>query len=154
MVFNLVSTWGKVNDGKIFIFGWTVHLFLKIHFMKNANLSMQITSCLFWTCFCLHQNMEKVRERLWDDHFTEFGRGVHMFRTDKIRKLVALGIPESLRGELWLNFSGERCKRSKREVERVTQNRRKSLPWCFLVVLNLSGSNLWATNHFLFCCFV
>ncbi|KAI2647991.1 TBC1 domain family member 8 [Labeo rohita] len=50
-------------------------------------------------------NMEKVRERLWDDHFTEFGRGVHMFRTDKIRKLVALGIPESLRGELWLNFS-------------------------------------------------
>ncbi|XP_073701480.1 TBC1 domain family member 8-like [Garra rufa] len=50
-------------------------------------------------------NMEQVRERLWDDHFTEFGRGVHMFRTDKICKLVALGIPESLRGELWLNFS-------------------------------------------------
>ncbi|KTG45483.1 hypothetical protein cypCar_00016118 [Cyprinus carpio] len=50
-------------------------------------------------------NTEHVRERLWDEHFTEFGRGVHMFRTDKIRKLVALGIPESLRGELWLNFS-------------------------------------------------
>ncbi|XP_067300761.1 TBC1 domain family member 8 [Pseudorasbora parva] len=50
-------------------------------------------------------NTEKVRERLWDDHFTEFGRGVHMFRTEKIRKLVALGIPESLRGELWLHFS-------------------------------------------------
>ncbi|XP_043086423.1 TBC1 domain family member 8 isoform X2 [Puntigrus tetrazona] len=50
-------------------------------------------------------NTEQVRERLWEDHFTEFGRGVHMFRTDKIRKLVALGIPESLRGELWLNFS-------------------------------------------------
>uniref|UniRef100_A0A9J8A4Z6 TBC1 domain family member 8 n=1 Tax=Cyprinus carpio carpio TaxID=630221 RepID=A0A9J8A4Z6_CYPCA len=56
-------------------------------------------------CFCLLQNTEHVRERLWDEHFTEFGRGVHMFRTDKIRKLVALGIPESLRGELWLNFS-------------------------------------------------
>lgn len=50
-------------------------------------------------------NTEQVRERLWDEHFTEFGRGVHMFRTDKIRKLVAMGIPESLRGELWLNFS-------------------------------------------------
>uniref|UniRef100_A0A673H898 Rab-GAP TBC domain-containing protein n=1 Tax=Sinocyclocheilus rhinocerous TaxID=307959 RepID=A0A673H898_9TELE len=45
------------------------------------------------------------QKRLWEEHFTEFGRGVHMFRTDKIRKLVALGIPESLRGELWLNFS-------------------------------------------------
>lgn len=50
-------------------------------------------------------NTEQIRERLWEDHFTEFGRGVHMFRTDKIRKLVALGIPESLRGELWLHFS-------------------------------------------------
>ncbi len=59
---------------------------------------------------CLHQNTERVRERLWEDHFTEFGRGVHMFRTDQIRKLVSLGIPESLRGELWLNFSGERWK--------------------------------------------
>lgn len=30
-----------------------------------------------------------------------------MFRTEKIRKLVAMGIPESLRGRLWLLFSGE-----------------------------------------------
>ncbi|XP_051564340.1 TBC1 domain family member 8-like [Myxocyprinus asiaticus] len=50
-------------------------------------------------------NTEHVKERLWEDHFVEFGRGVHMFRTNKIGKLVALGIPESLRGELWLNFS-------------------------------------------------
>lgn len=50
-------------------------------------------------------NSERVKERLWEDHFAEFGRGVHMFHTDKIHKLVALGIPESLRGELWLNFS-------------------------------------------------
>uniref|UniRef100_A0A3P9N139 TBC1 domain family member 8 n=1 Tax=Poecilia reticulata TaxID=8081 RepID=A0A3P9N139_POERE len=54
-------------------------------------------------CFC--QSMEPVKERLWDDHFTEFGRGVHMFRTEKIQKLVAMGIPESLRGELWMTFS-------------------------------------------------
>uniref|UniRef100_A0A3B5MK82 Rab-GAP TBC domain-containing protein n=1 Tax=Xiphophorus couchianus TaxID=32473 RepID=A0A3B5MK82_9TELE len=49
--------------------------------------------------------MELVKERLWEEHFTEFGRGVHMFRTEKIQKLVAMGIPESLRGELWMTFS-------------------------------------------------
>ncbi|CAB1347141.1 unnamed protein product [Coregonus sp. 'balchen'] len=49
--------------------------------------------------------MEQVKERLWDDHFSEYGRGVHMFRTEKIQKLVAMGIPESLRGELWMTFS-------------------------------------------------
>ncbi|XP_029936595.1 TBC1 domain family member 8 [Myripristis murdjan] len=51
------------------------------------------------------QSMQQVKQRLWDDHFLEFGRGVHMFRTDKIQRLVAMGIPESLRGELWMNFS-------------------------------------------------
>uniref|UniRef100_A0A668ALE2 TBC1 domain family member 8B n=1 Tax=Myripristis murdjan TaxID=586833 RepID=A0A668ALE2_9TELE len=50
-------------------------------------------------------SMQQVKQRLWDDHFLEFGRGVHMFRTDKIQRLVAMGIPESLRGELWMNFS-------------------------------------------------
>uniref|UniRef100_A0A8C8DAE7 Rab-GAP TBC domain-containing protein n=1 Tax=Oncorhynchus tshawytscha TaxID=74940 RepID=A0A8C8DAE7_ONCTS len=44
-------------------------------------------------------------KRLWDDHFSAYGRGVHMFRTEKIQKLVAMGIPESLRGELWMTFS-------------------------------------------------
>ena len=44
---------------------------------------------------------------LWNDHFAEYGRTVCMFRTEKIRKLVAMGIPESLRGRLWLLFSGE-----------------------------------------------
>ncbi|KAM8975263.1 TBC1 domain family member 8 [Pelodytes ibericus] len=48
---------------------------------------------------------EQIKEHLWNDHFTEYGRTVCMFRTEKIRKLVAMGIPESLRGELWLVFS-------------------------------------------------
>lgn len=52
--------------------------------------------------------METMKEQLWEDHFSEFGRGVHMFRTEKIQKLVAMGIPESLRGELWMTFSGKR----------------------------------------------
>ncbi|XP_038673570.1 TBC1 domain family member 8 isoform X1 [Scyliorhinus canicula] len=49
--------------------------------------------------------MEDVKNQLWYDHFEEYGRTVSMFRTDKIRKLVAMGIPECLRGELWLLFS-------------------------------------------------
>ena len=57
---------------------------------------------------CVCQSMEHVKERLWDEHFAEFGRGVHMFRTEKIQRLVAMGIPESLRGELWMTLSGER----------------------------------------------
>nr|XP_033805315.1 TBC1 domain family member 8 isoform X2 [Geotrypetes seraphini] len=48
---------------------------------------------------------EQIKEQLWIDHFAEYGRTVCMFRTEKIRKLVAMGIPESLRGELWLIFS-------------------------------------------------
>ncbi|XP_068458205.1 TBC1 domain family member 8 isoform X2 [Clinocottus analis] len=48
---------------------------------------------------------ERLKERLWEEHFSEFGRGVHMFRTEKIQKLVAMGIPESLRGELWMTLS-------------------------------------------------
>ncbi|XP_070694145.1 TBC1 domain family member 8 [Pempheris klunzingeri] len=52
-----------------------------------------------------NKSMEPVKERLWEDHFLEFGRGVHMFRTEKIQRLVAMGIPESLRGELWMTLS-------------------------------------------------
>ncbi|XP_040479527.1 TBC1 domain family member 8 isoform X3 [Ursus maritimus] len=48
---------------------------------------------------------EQIKINLWNDHFVEYGRTVCMFRTEKIRKLVAMGIPESLRGKLWLLFS-------------------------------------------------
>ncbi|KAF4799957.1 TBC1 domain family member 8 [Turdus rufiventris] len=51
------------------------------------------------------KSREQIKESLWDDHFVEYGRTVSMFRTEKIRKLVAMGIPESLRGKLWLLFS-------------------------------------------------
>ncbi|XP_061649222.1 TBC1 domain family member 8 isoform X2 [Phyllopteryx taeniolatus] len=52
-----------------------------------------------------NKNMEAVKEKMWEDHFTEFGRGVHMFRTDKVQRMVAMGIPESRRGELWMTLS-------------------------------------------------
>uniref|UniRef100_A0A672HEB7 TBC1 domain family member 8 n=1 Tax=Salarias fasciatus TaxID=181472 RepID=A0A672HEB7_SALFA len=50
--------------------------------------------------------LEAEKERLWEDHFSEFGRGVHMFRTERLQRLAAMGLPESLRGELWMTFSG------------------------------------------------
>ncbi|XP_051871160.1 LOW QUALITY PROTEIN: TBC1 domain family member 9B-like [Pristis pectinata] len=49
---------------------------------------------------------EKMKEESWNIHFFEFGRGVCMYRTAKTRDLVLKGLPESLRGELWLLFSG------------------------------------------------
>ncbi|CAH7232128.1 Tbc1d8 [Phodopus roborovskii] len=52
-----------------------------------------------------HLSREQIKISLWSDHFVEYGRTVCMFRTEKIRKLVAMGIPESLRGRLWLLFS-------------------------------------------------
>ncbi|XP_038577050.1 TBC1 domain family member 8 [Micropterus salmoides] len=79
--------------------------------IEEQVLRNTINSEALMTAF--HQNQpgtntkstEQLKERLWEEHFTEFGRGVHMFRTEKIQKLVAMGIPESLRGELWMTLS-------------------------------------------------
>ncbi|XP_063169777.1 TBC1 domain family member 8B [Candoia aspera] len=49
---------------------------------------------------------EKMKEQSWNILFIECGRGVSMFRTRKTRDLILRGIPEVLRGELWLLFSG------------------------------------------------
>ncbi|NXX91826.1 TBC8B protein, partial [Centropus bengalensis] len=48
---------------------------------------------------------EKMKEQSWNILFVERGHGVSMFRTKKTRDLVVRGIPEALRGELWLLFS-------------------------------------------------
>ncbi|XP_030065439.1 TBC1 domain family member 8B [Microcaecilia unicolor] len=49
---------------------------------------------------------EKMKEQSWNIMFIECGRGVSMFRTKRTRDLVVRGIPETLKGELWLLFSG------------------------------------------------
>ncbi|XP_064417431.1 TBC1 domain family member 9 [Latimeria chalumnae] len=49
---------------------------------------------------------EFLKEQGWKMHFTEYGQGVCMYRTEKTKELVLKGIPESMRGELWLLFSG------------------------------------------------
>lgn len=63
-----------------------------------------------WHCrplFAAPQAKEKMKEESWNIHFFEFGRGMCMYRTARTRELVLKGIPERLRGELWLLFSGE-----------------------------------------------
>lgn len=55
----------------------------------------------------LLQMKEKMKVEAWNIHFSEFGRGVCMYRTSRTRELVLNGIPELLRGELWLLFSGQ-----------------------------------------------
>nr|XP_008103051.1 PREDICTED: TBC1 domain family member 9B isoform X1 [Anolis carolinensis] len=49
---------------------------------------------------------ETMKEESWNIHFFEYGRGMCMYRTAKTRELVLKGIPDNLRGELWLLFSG------------------------------------------------
>lgn len=53
------------------------------------------------------QAKETMKEESWNIHFFEYGRGMCMYRTAKTRELVQKGIPDSLRGELWLLFSGD-----------------------------------------------
>ncbi|GAA6079020.1 TBC1 domain family member 8B-like, partial [Tachysurus ichikawai] len=49
---------------------------------------------------------ERMKEQSWQIHFAEYGRGSAMFRTRKTRELFTRGLPETLRGELWMLFSG------------------------------------------------
>uniref|UniRef100_A0A672NU14 TBC1 domain family member 9 n=1 Tax=Sinocyclocheilus grahami TaxID=75366 RepID=A0A672NU14_SINGR len=59
--------------------------------------------CSLYSCF---QAKEFLKEQAWKNHFTEYGQGVCMYRTEKTKELVLQGIPENMRGELWLLFSG------------------------------------------------
>lgn len=68
-------------------------------------LSTQVAST--GPCLLFPQAKEKMKEESWHIHFFEYGRGMCMYRTAMTRELVLKGIPESLRGELWLLFSGK-----------------------------------------------
>ncbi|XP_021209163.1 TBC1 domain family member 9 isoform X1 [Bombyx mori] len=63
------------------------------------------------TLFKTHQTspikqMQQKKEKRWEDHMAEVGRGVSMYQTTDGSELVVSGLPESLRGELWSVFSG------------------------------------------------
>jgi hypothetical protein len=49
---------------------------------------------------------ESVKADLWKLHFLDHGTGISTYRTAKARDLVLMGIPEKLRGELWMLYSG------------------------------------------------
>ncbi|XP_044535942.1 TBC1 domain family member 9 isoform X2 [Gracilinanus agilis] len=49
---------------------------------------------------------EFLKEQAWKIHFAEYGQGICMYRTEKTRDLVLKGIPEGMRGELWMLLSG------------------------------------------------
>lgn len=66
-----------------------------------------IVNVLFNVFPHVSQAKEFMKEQAWKNHFTEYGQGVCMYRTEKTKELVLQGIPESMRGELWLLFSGE-----------------------------------------------
>lgn len=52
------------------------------------------------------QKKQEQKLARWEDHFRDFGRGIAMFRTTDVINLIVEGIPDKLRQEIWLIFSG------------------------------------------------
>ncbi|XP_064601750.1 TBC1 domain family member 9B-like isoform X2 [Liolophura sinensis] len=88
---------------------------------------------------------ESVKQHLWDVHFAEYGRGMCMYRTHRTHELVLKGIPDKLRGEMWMLFSGavnemetnpgyykhivkESCKKYTFAAEEIERDLHRSLP--------------------------
>lgn len=46
------------------------------------------------------------KDMAWNAHFTLYGRGSTMYRTNELYELIFQGIPDHLRQDLWLLFSG------------------------------------------------
>ncbi|XP_076251354.1 TBC1 domain family member 8/9 isoform X2 [Rhynchophorus ferrugineus] len=49
---------------------------------------------------------QQQRARQWEEHFNMYGCGISMYRTTEVAKLVLEGIPDHLRMEIWMAFSG------------------------------------------------
>lgn len=49
---------------------------------------------------------QRTKEVQWELHFKEYGKGVSMYKTKELVNMVLMGVPESLRSNLWLTFSG------------------------------------------------
>ncbi|EDW18570.1 TBC1 domain family member 9 isoform X1 [Drosophila mojavensis] len=52
------------------------------------------------------QKKQEQKLARWEDHFRDFGRGIAMYRTTDVINLIVEGIPDKLRQEIWLIFSG------------------------------------------------
>ena len=61
---------------------------------KNLIIMLFLTKSHSWICFPFSKDpdevdaKETIKTHLWDLHFTEYGRGVCMYRTAKTRDLV------------------------------------------------------------------
>uniref|UniRef100_A0A2M4A9C5 Putative ypt/rab gtpase activating protein n=1 Tax=Anopheles triannulatus TaxID=58253 RepID=A0A2M4A9C5_9DIPT len=51
-------------------------------------------------------DLQAEKMKRWEEHFSMYGRGISMFRTTDTINLVIEGIPDQLRREVWLIFSG------------------------------------------------
>lgn len=49
---------------------------------------------------------EVKSEKLWERYFIEYGRGVSLYRTTELTNLILKGVPDGLRREVWMIFSG------------------------------------------------
>jgi len=49
---------------------------------------------------------QRAKEVKWELYFKDHGDSISMYKTKELVKLVLDGIPESLRSNLWLKFSG------------------------------------------------
>ncbi len=49
---------------------------------------------------------EATKESQWKHHFSDYGRGVSLYRTTELYELILNGLPDKYRCELWLMFSG------------------------------------------------
>lgn len=49
--------------------------------------------------------------RYWINYFTDFGRNFTLVRVPKFVKLVRIGLPNAIRGEIWEVTSGAMLKR-------------------------------------------
>ena len=52
------------------------------------------------------QAQQSIKEDNWQKHFNEYGRGISFYRTTDLYELILDGLPDKLRCELWLIFSG------------------------------------------------
>lgn len=50
--------------------------------------------------------MEAIKISLWEQYFSTYGKGRSMYVVDELEELVLKGLPQKLRGRLWLLLSG------------------------------------------------
>ena len=70
------------------------------------------------------KNREKVKLKYWLNYYKDYGRNMGIVRTNQLMRLVRIGLPSVLRGEMWEVMSGavwERFAHGGSEVERLLE---------------------------------